>query len=240
MNLRSKVIAPAIVIIIFGGIALTAGLNLWNTRSNKTPMRYGRGAFEGQYNPADIRGSYSFADVEKAFDVTAEVLASAFGFEETEDPGLIRAKDLEAAYGQTAEGEIGTDSLRYFVSLYTGLPYTPEEHTLLPTSAVSILSKRLDNDQLTEVRRRAVEYSGTPGEIAPAAEHSDNPDEKIVKGKTTFAELTGWGLTEDEIEKAIGIEMGRPGVTVRDHLSGQGLSFGPVKNELQRLLDSVE
>lgn len=240
MKLTSKIIAPAIVIIIFGGIALTAALNLWNTRSNKTPMRYGRGAFEGQYNPADIRGSYSFADVEKAFDISAEVLASAFGFEESKDPGLIMAKDLEAAYGSTEAGEIGTDSLRYFVSLYTGLPYTPEEHTRLLKPAVAILSDRLDGDQLSEAGRRVIDVTGSRGVIAPAAEHSENPDEKLVKGKTTFADLTGWGLSEEEIERVMGIRIGKPGVSVRDHLAGEGVSFGPVKNELQRLLDSAE
>jgi hypothetical protein len=240
MKLSSKIIAPAVIVIIFGGIAISAGLNLWNTQSNKTPMRYGRGAYVGQYNPADIRGSYSFADVERAFGLAPEVLASAFGFEDQKNPELIRAKDLEGVYGPTPAGEIGTDSLRYFVSLYTGLPYTPEEDTRLLTQAVSILSDRLDTDQTAELDRRIIDFSGPIGEITLDAEHTEDSDERIVKGKTTFADLTGWGLSEEEIEGVIGMKMGRPGVTVRDHLAGQGLSFGQIKNELQRLLDSAE
>jgi hypothetical protein len=240
MKLTSKVIAPAVVIIILGGIGISAALNLWNTESNKTPMRYGRGAYQGQYNPADIRGSYSFADVEKAFEVSAEVLASAFGFEDQRNPDLIRAKDLEAAYGSTADGEIGTDSIRYFVSLYTGLPYTPEETTRLLDKAIPILSDRLNKDQLAEANRRILEFSGPRADIVIAEDHEEDPDDRMVKGKTTFADLIGWGLSEEEIEGIIGVEMGRRGTTVRDHLAGKGLSFGPIRAKLQELIDSKE
>ncbi len=238
MKLTSKVIAPAIVVVIFGTIAVSAALNQWNTQSNKTPMRYRGGAFQGQYDPADIRGSYSFADVAATFDVPASVLASAFGFEDQSNPGLIMAKDIEAAYGSTEEGEIGPDSLRYFVSLYTGLPYTPEENTRLPKSAVPILSDRLHEDELAELNRRVVDFSGQKLELAPSAAHVEDPNEMAVKGKTTFADLLKWGLTEKEIESVIGVEMGKAGVTVRDHLVGKGLSFGPVRAALQTLVDS--
>ena len=139
MKLKAKIIAPAVVIIVFGGIAITAALNLWNTRSDRTPMRYRGGEFEGEFDPGDIRGSYSFDDGERAFEIPVDVLAAAFGMNEWESPGSIRVKEIEATFGSTGAGEIGTDSLRYFVSLYTGLPYTPENHTLLPVRAFQVL-----------------------------------------------------------------------------------------------------
>ena len=89
MKLSSRTVAPIVIIIIAGGIALSASLNMWKTESEKIPIRYSSGEFAGEYNPADIRGSYSFADIEASFDVTAPELAKAFGLENApnEDQG---------------------------------------------------------------------------------------------------------------------------------------------------------
>ena len=237
MKLTSKTIAPLVVAIIVGGIILSAALNLWETTSDKVPARYSSGAFAGEYNPGDIRGSYSFADVASAFDVTEEELARAFGLSANEEPGLIKAKDLEATYGDLADGEIGTDSIRYFVALFTGMPYEPEDGTLLPAPAVSLLKDRVSEETLAEVQQRTVSLSGL--KPADPSEHVEGAEDAFVKGKTTFGELVDWGLSKEEIEAAIGMEMGKSGITVRDHVVAAGQEFSDAKTKLQALLDAM-
>ena len=58
------------------------------------------GEFTGENDPSDIRGSYSFADIEKAFDIPVDVLVKAFGVSYVEDPAGFKAKNLEELYGE--------------------------------------------------------------------------------------------------------------------------------------------
>jgi len=46
-----------------------------------------------------------------------------------EDPAGFKAKNIEELYGELVaeDKEIGTDAVRLFAALYTGLPHTPEE-----------------------------------------------------------------------------------------------------------------
>jgi hypothetical protein len=57
MNIRSKHIGPIILAAFIIGIGGTIGLNLWRTTSSKVPAKFTSGEHEGEYNPADIRGS---------------------------------------------------------------------------------------------------------------------------------------------------------------------------------------
>ncbi|MBT3273212.1 MAG: hypothetical protein HN368_08670 [Spirochaetales bacterium] len=238
MKLTSKIIAPIVLVLIIGGILVSMALDLWQTKSSKIPARYSSGRFEGAYNPGDIRGSYSFSDIAASFDVTETDLAKAFGMESASDHGAIMAKDLEAQYGEMDGGEIGTDSIRYFVALATGMPYTPEEGTLLPSPAIAFLGDKVSAEKLEELRNITVSLSGIRQTPANPEEHDESSEAGIMKGKTTFGDLTDWGLSKEEIEQAIGMEMGKSGVTVRDHLTDAGKTFGDGKNQLQSLLDS--
>lgn len=238
MKLTSKIIGPAVIVIIAGGIALSVGLNLWQTESKKVPAKYSAGEFAGEFYPGDIRGSYSFDDIAGSFDITADTLASAFGMGATENPGLIKAKDLEAVYGEVDGGEIGTDSIRYFVALYTGRPYQPNANTVLPGPALSLLKEKLSEEQLETVKSRVVSISGLKAGSSGTEEHLESAD-AMVKGKTTFGDLLNWGLTEAEIEKAIGMTIGKSGVTVRDHVVSAGFEFSVAKTKLQALLDAM-
>lgn len=143
MRIRSNVLGVVLVIVIFGGIVLSSVTGSWNTTTTKVPAQITSGEFAGASDPADIRGSYTFADIEKSFDIPAEELAAAFGVDEKSADDF-KCKDLEALYTDLkASGvEIGTDSVRYFAALYKQLPYTPSESTFLPTSAVEILKEK--------------------------------------------------------------------------------------------------
>ncbi len=243
MKLRSKHLAPIIALAFIAGIGLTMFFNLWITESSKIPATYLSGEFAGEYNPGDIRGSYSFDDIEEAFKVPVEVLAKAFGVEDRAKPGDFQAKELEEMYGpQDDGGEVETDAVRLFTALYTGRPYTPEETTRLPNPAVALLKDKLSTADFQALQKIAVSLGdlqpadSTEGTVA-AEEHS--ADEEIaIKGKTTFDDLLTWGLTKEEIEGILGMPMGTRATAVRDFVMEKGLEFSEYKDKLQSLLDA--
>jgi len=145
MKIRNLHLGIIVLIMVFGGVAVSAAMNLWATEGSKQPAKFKEGTFEGTANPADIRGSYSFADVKNAFGVPVEDLAKAFAIGTVADPGAFKAKDLEAKYGELAKSqgiEIGTASVRMFVAYYLGLPYTPTGDTWLLEPGAQILKQR--------------------------------------------------------------------------------------------------
>jgi hypothetical protein len=239
MNIRSALLAPVIVLSFVVGIGLTMAFNLWETESSKVPATYLSGEFAGEYNPGDIRGSYSFDDIEEAFGVPVEVLAKAFGVTETAKPGDFQAKQLEEIYAGLPEGEVGTDAVRLFTALYIGRPYTPEETTLLPSPALSILKEKLSTADYEALREKSVSLSDIRlEEPLTATEHTENEDDTAIKGKTTFADLLDWGLSREEIEEVLGRPMGSRTAAVRDYLMEAGLEFSEYKTALQALVDS--
>lgn len=246
-----KSVAMAVAATFLAGIGLSMATGIWKTESTKIPARYESGAYTGEFNPADIRGSYSFADIESSFGIPADELAKAFGLEYEGDSGAILAKSLETWYGPTADGgEIGTDSLRVFVSLYTGLPYSGEENTRLPASSFEYLKDTLSSEQIdfvlsiiadvtsSDVTSNDVTSSDVTPDSSVPAETVHAPVSVGVKGNTTFADLLTWGLTRKEIEDVLGMEMGATGMTIRDFAIANGKEFSLYKTEFQRILDS--
>ncbi|RPI86669.1 MAG: hypothetical protein EHM41_07700 [Chloroflexi bacterium] len=70
--------------------------------------------------------------------------------------------------------------------------------------------------------------------------HTESTD-RMVKGKTTFADLLEWGVSEDALEEVLGFPLpAAPGMLVRDFCSENGLSFETIKIDLQALVDQVE
>lgn len=243
MKLRSWHLATIVPVLIFGGIAVSAALNLWQTSSSKIPATISGGEFTGRPDPGDIRGSYSLADIEAAFAVPVEVLARAFGLGSLENAGDYQVKGLE-------EGEIGTDSVRLFTALYSGLPYTAEETTRLPAPAVSLLRQlgTLTDKQLAAAEAVKVDISdfktGEAGESTAATGDEDTHDadaenQRLVRGKTTFGELLSWGLSAAEIEEVLGLPMGPRGTSLRDYMLEAGMEFSTVKTALQERVDAL-
>jgi len=244
MKIRSRHLTPIILAVFIIGIAGTMALNLWNTEKVKVPVRYQSGEFAGEYNPSDIRGSYTFADINKAFKVPVEDLAKGFGFMDAENPATLKAKDVEGTYGKMEEGELGTDSIRLFVAYYIGLPFDPEEGTLIPAPAVSILKAKTD---LTEEQKEYLEKmtislssvkQSASEEPAEATSEHETAEEFTVSGKTTFQELLDFGVTKEEIEQILGMPMGRGAETVRDYVADKNMEFSEFKSKFETLVES--
>lgn len=259
-KLKPFSLAIAIIVLMFGGIAVGGSMNYWVTKSSKVPATYTSGEFKGVYNPADIRGSYSFEDIGKNFEIPVEHLAIAFGLSDDIDTNSYQCKKLESDYAIAAEKgfEIGTDSVRIFVALYKGLPIELED-TYIPAAAYQVLK---DNANLTQEqinyldahtvdisKLEAVQAAEAPSAAAPAEDPQNqengtketdgyNSADQLVKGKTTFAELMDWGVSKEEIEQVLGTEMPNAALTVRDFCAQQGMEFSAIKEALQNIVDN--
>ena len=243
MKLKSNVLAIGVIVILFGGILLSNSLGWWQTESSKEAATFTEGEFAGMPNPTDIRGSYTFGDVQANFGVPAEVLAQAFRVDTT-DAAAFPVKELEAQYENSAV-EIGTSSVRLFVALYTGLPYDlTVETAFLPDSAVQILQTReLTAEQNDYLAAHSISLDVLPTtevivETAPVV--ADEETDTLIKGKTTFAEVLSWGVTQEQIEAVLTLPMPAENLTViKDFVVENGLDFETVKTELQALVDQL-
>ena len=89
-------IAVVVTITVFVlGITITSVLGLWKTESTKIPAKYKEQQYSGQYNPADIRGSYTFSEISRLYNIPPEDLFAAFGVDAAKTPDF-KCKDLES------------------------------------------------------------------------------------------------------------------------------------------------
>ena len=241
MTLTSKPLAVIIFIILFGGIALSTALGVWQTEGSKVAATFTEGEFAGLPDPADIRGSYTFGDVEKNFGVPASILAEAFVIPSGTDPAGFPVKDLETIYADL-DTEIGTASVRLFVALYTGMPYDLSTDIYLPSPAVDILNVlgTLTSEETAYIESHKVILDSAP---APEPVTSSTPEpvssERVVKGKTTFQELLDWGVSQAVIEGILGAPLPTASLTVKDYCTEKGLSFETIKAALQVEVDKI-
>jgi hypothetical protein len=248
MTLTSKPLAVIVLVMLFGGIAFSSAMGWWATESTKEPAKFTEDEFAGMANPVDIRGSYTFGDIAKSFDVTPEILAQAFGVT-SEDPDAFAVKELEAIYLDSGF-EIGTASVRLFVAYYAGLPFdTTDQEIYLPQSASEILLAKgnLTPEQVAYIDQYTVISSASSPVEQPAvevtpvpAESSTTSEEYTIKGKTTFGDLTSWGVPQAVIEQIIGVPMPNPAMKVKDYASANGLDFETLKTALQAEVDKVK
>lgn len=240
MTLTSKPLAIIVLVILFGGILFSSGMGWWQTESTKEAATFSEGEFAGLPNPADIRGSYTFGDVENNFDVPAAILAQAFGVS-SDDPSTFGVKELETMYADQ-EVEIGTASVRLFVALYTGLPYEIVDDLYLPKRAVEMLKSHvtLTADQITYLDAHAVIPEGISASVSQTEEHTETEStDRTLKGKTTFQEVLDWGVSQDVIEGILGIPMPNPLTKVKDYCLEQGLNFEAIRPVIQAEIDKV-
>lgn len=231
MKLQNKTLFISIIIIIFGGIIISDNLGFWITGSTKVPRK----TEVGVYDPGDIRGSYSFDDISNSFNITPEVLAEAFGII-TENPNIVQAKDIENLYGDLEEGiEIGTGSIKYFVALYCGIPYESED--ILPLRAIEIL---YEEGKITDEKREQLMASVTDLSQRVFNEPiEDDMEEEIfqVKGKTTVQEVINAGVSIEELQAILGIEIESRGALIKDLCTENSLSFSEIKTEINQRLE---
>ena len=248
MTLTSKPLTAIILVFLFGGILFSSAMGWWQTESTKQAATFSEGEFAGLPNPADIRGSYTFGDVEKNFDVPAATLAQAFGIA-TDNPPAFGVKELETIYADQ-EFEIGTASVRLFVALYTGLPYEFVDDQYLPKRAVEMLKSHMNltAKQVAYLDAHAValapvntaQVETQPATVPQPEEHmATESTDPTIKGKTTFQEVLDWGVSQETIEVILGGPMPNPFTKVKDYCTEQGLNFEEVRPTIQAEIDKI-
>lgn len=154
-KIKGWLLALLTIVILFGGIGISIAEGWWNTSGGNGPGKIDSGKYAGLSNPADIRGSHTFASIADSFGIPVSDLTAAFGVDENLASSF-KCKDLERIYAdlEAIGAEIGTGSVRYFVSLYTGIPITLTESSNLPGTAVDILMAKanLSQEQLEEIQ----------------------------------------------------------------------------------------
>jgi hypothetical protein len=250
MRIRVWHLGLIVLVFIFGGIWISSLSGSWQTTSTKIPATYTSGEFAGQYNPADIRGSYTFGEIRDNFKIPLNDLGVAFGLESQSALSEFQVKGLESLYIDASTGNaVGTNSVRLFVALYKGLPFSPADSDYLLPPAVQILKEKavLSAEQVSFLDSHILQPTTTiiapttsvvPSPSASEATHIPTPGS--VTGKTTFQELLDWGLTEGDIESLIGENIPSKSMAVRDYASQQGLDFTTMKAQLQTLVDTLK
>ncbi len=140
MKIKPQNSLIASICIAIAGIVLTSFLGLWTTESTKIPQKLKQEEYSNQYNPVDIRGSYTFLEISNLYHIPIKDLADAFLIKESE-ASEFKCKDLETVF-VNAPHEIGTGSVRMFVAFYLGLPLDINEDTYIPDTAAEIVKDK--------------------------------------------------------------------------------------------------
>ncbi|GMQ63744.1 hypothetical protein [Vallitalea maricola] len=233
MKLKSLYIPLIIIIILFGGVTISKGLGIWITESTKIPKTISSGTYAGEYDPGDIRGSYTFNDIYNSFNITPEILAEAFNII-TENPQDFQVKSLEDKYSDL-EVEVGTDSVRRFTALYTGLPYDSDE--ILPQQAIDILyTNNKITDSETESLLENTIILPTITDDTSSDSNSASETENVINGKTTVKDVLKYDISLEQLEELIGIKINDQSSTIRDLCQENEISFSTIKNLLNELI----
>jgi len=246
MKIKTLTMGIIIFVIIFGGIGATLAVDLWSTTSEKVPTKFKDGEFSGIYNPADIRGSYTFTEVSELFEIDLQDLYKAFNIPLDTVGTKIQSKDLEGLYEESG-AEIGNESVQIFVALYKDLPIELDE-TYLPKQAVELILQA--NGNLTEEQRdylaahtldiiaASISEKITSGQTTTGTSESNTEEsESVVNGSTTFKQVLDAGVTKEEIETILNASMPSSNQTVKDYCVEAGLSFSKVKEKLNALIE---
>ena len=252
MKIKSNILGLLVIFLIFTGIAGSAALNYWKTESNKIPATITTGDAAGEYNPEDIRGSYTFGDISSLFNIPLEDLAAAFRIPSSQDAVSFRNSSLEEVYGFLEKNgtEIGNTSVKLFVAFYTNLPLDLTDEMYVPVEAANIIRDHINLDKVRSAYLEthtididALELAPTQDDAAiniatPTEEHTEVED-GVIKGKTSFQDVVDWGVSQEKIELVLGKSMPNPLILIRDFCLENGLEFSLIRGELQVLVDAV-
>jgi len=243
MKLKNSHIGVLIVLILIGGIYVAKGFDLWATESEKIPVKLSEGVGAGTYDPFDIRGSYTFAEIARLFEIDIALLAEAFQLGDADAANAHQSKDLEALYGELPGGvEIGNESVQVFVAIMKELDIDGAD-AYLPTSAVQVLL-RVNPQQSEEImaylESHQVDVTVNSDVASTSKESVENASEGEnalkVNGNTTFSQVLDFGISKEQIEAILDAKMPPQNQSVKSYCTDNGLSFSVVKDALNALI----
>ncbi len=247
-----------LIIIIGGGVLGTSQVGLFDSSRSVQPGKLDDSA--DVYSIADIRGSFTITEIEQYYQVPPAAIIEAFSLDKDTSPAKFQLKDLKEIYQPVEiEGEmyeVETDTVKVFVSLYSGIPYVSEETNHLPGQAVEYL---INEDKLTEeeqdfwtnhtfdlapikqeVTDEPVEEEANSDyqELEPQKEEiSDEP--VTIVGKTTIAEILSMGIDVTTFQEITGLEVPEDkNINIRDYAASFGIDFGEIRGKLESFLSN--
>lgn len=185
MKINVKLALLLSTAIVAAGVGLSMATGFWSTESSKTPGKLSQSSSRStastqndvsssldnatgsnaantteskmDNDPADIKGSFTFKEISSLYQIPLAELAKAFRLTESQSQTL-QCKDLGSLF-EEAPNEIGTASMRMFVSFYHGIDYSSTEEVYLPREALEILKKspNIKPEQLTAAEKNLVE-----------------------------------------------------------------------------------
>jgi len=188
-KVKAIIIAPIVLVLMFGGIMATSALGVYSTENVKEPNRIEEGTAAGSFDPEEIKGSYSLQEISDLYGIPGEVLIKAFDLPEDTDITIFKSKDLETIYVDTAY-EIGNGSLKLFVALYQNLPIGLGDD-YLPQTAVDLILEH--NLELTDEQKSYLEthtYTPLGGQSTPAEVMASGGEVGTTTESTTEANTT--------------------------------------------------
>lgn len=234
--LKGKTVGYTVILLFILGIGGTMLFNVWNIEASKVPVKISEGAFAGESDPGDIRGSYTLEDINSAFNVPVDAMVKAFALMDIANPKDFKLKQLEETYHFDGDIEVGTDSFRLFVALYLGIPYTPEETTRLLRPAYSLLKDMVSQENgifISSILVDAADGLTEAVDIEPTHIEDSSKDVSLeITGKTTFNDVLNLGLSKATIENILGSLPTDLNMTIRDYSSEKEIGFSDVKAQL--------
>lgn len=248
-----------VIVIMGGGVLLTSEVGLFDTSRSVQPGKLDD--ITNVYNIADIRGSFTLTEIGQYYQVPPEAIIEAFSLDKDTSPAAFQLKDLKEIYQPVEiEGEmyeVETDTVKVFVSLYSGIPYVWEETSYLPIHAAEYL---INKDKLTEEEQNywinhtfdliRIEQEITDGlveedkidfpELEAPKEESSNETITIV-GKTTVAEILSMGIDEKTFQEVTGLEVPEDkNINIRDYAASFDIDFGEIRATLESFFFNLE
>jgi len=256
MKFTSFPLAISIFVLLFGGIGFSSAMNWWQTESTKIPAKYSEGEAAGEYNPADIRGSYTFGAINTSFGIPLEDLRIAFRLPAGGDTAAFPVKSLEELYAELPV-EMGTGSIRLFTAFYKGLPYdlaaNADTYLFVEAAEILITNGSMTPEQAVFLTTHTLTADLQLPAVVPVPASTALPQESgvpvstehvttggLVGGKTTFQNILDWGVTAEEITAILGEPMPDAAMLVKDFATSKGLEFSSLKAQFQTKVDEAK
>jgi hypothetical protein len=229
LNFSTKSTALIVLVSVFLGVFILNSLGLWETDNSKVKVE--------NINDSSIeliKGSYTFATIEENYDVDVETLARAFNLTGDNLEGM-KINVLESAYGGL-EVEIGTESIKYFIALYNGVDFYPN---YLPSTAVDVLLElgKIDQAFIEESSLYIVEVDSS-NKIEVVVEESEEGEG--VNGNTTVQDVINQGLTIEQVETILTVEVPNPNLSIKFICDENNLSFGKIKTAISDAIHALD
>lgn len=247
MKINSLVVVIIVLVVVGGGIIITNALDLWSAKpilqspaasissvntDNASGSIESVPNFNTPYKPDGIRGTNTFAEISLMFNVP--LMDLGIGFDITSEPDWqnLKARELKTIYTNLPpDVKLETESVRAFISLYTGKPYKYSDTSYLPGPAVDILKQkaRLSAEQTAFLDSHTYNAGMT------ASTGTSNIGIHTVTGEVSFQTLLNWGISASEIEKTIGDKIPSGTTMIRAYADQEGKDFLVLVSALQEL-----